>query len=149
MKSLTCLAIFTFAFCLATAVRIKNCGGKANIDYQNIQITGCSPKLPYCIFEKNHTAQLSIPFSSNTEITSLKAVVHGVIGGIPIPFPLDNPEACGQSLTCPVAAHTNVTYFEGLPVKPIYPSLRLTVKWALQDQAGVDQVCILIPVKLQ
>ena len=60
---------------------------------------------------------------ADSEIKTLKAVVHGVIAGIPIPFPLPNAEACGKNLECPVTAGTSVTYFEGLPVKPIYPTV--------------------------
>ncbi|KAF2349684.1 MD-2-related lipid-recognition domain [Trinorchestia longiramus] len=149
MKSLVCITIFAAILCFASAVRIKNCGGKADVDYKNIKITGCSRDNPYCIFKKNHTAQLSIPFAPKGEVTSLKAKVDGIIAGIPIPFPLPKAEACGESLTCPIAPHTNVTYFEGLPVEPVYPSITLKVKWELVNQNGINEVCILIPVRLQ
>jgi Niemann-Pick C2 protein len=149
MKSLLCIAVFAVMLCLAAAVRIRNCGGKADVDYKNIKITGCSSTSSHCIFLKNHTAQLSIPFAPKQEVTSLTAEVAGIIGGIPLPFPLPNPDACGQSLTCPIAPNTSVTYFEGLPVKSLYPSISLTMRWKLLNQNGGPEVCILVPVKLQ
>uniref|UniRef100_A0A6A7FUZ6 Protein NPC2 homolog n=2 Tax=Hirondellea gigas TaxID=1518452 RepID=A0A6A7FUZ6_9CRUS len=150
MRSYAIVAVLALlAITHVSAVRIKDCGSMAVVDYTNIQITGCKPRAPYCIFRKNTTAHISIPFTPKTEITSLKAVVYGIIAGIPLPFPLDNPEACQVSFPCPAEAGKRVLYTEGLPVKALYPSLRLTVEWSLEDQAGNKQVCLRIPVKLQ
>lgn len=68
-------------------------------------------------------AYISIPLSA-FQSDNVKAEVFGVIGGVPIPFALNNPNACSNSgLTCPLVAGDLYTYKASLPVKRIYPSV--------------------------
>ena len=54
----------------------------------------------------------------------LTAVVHGLIAGIPVPFPIPNPDAChNSSLTCPLTSGTNYVYTQGITVLKEYPSV--------------------------
>ena len=76
---------------------------------------------------------------AETSITSLKAVVHGIIAGIPVPFSLPEPEACGKSLKCPVASGTKVFYHEGLPVKTQYPS----VSWGPEGGTFLELIILI------
>ena len=55
-------------------------------------------------------------------MTSGKTVVHGIIGGIPVPFPIANPDAC-TDMTCPVSSGSDVTYKNAIFVKEVFPKV--------------------------
>jgi Niemann-Pick C2 protein len=44
---------------------------------------------------------LSYIFFIGEDITAVKAVVHGIISGIPIPFPIPNADGCKNSNLVP------------------------------------------------
>jgi len=53
-----------------------------------------------------------------------KAVVHGIIAGVPVPFPTSQPNACENSgLSCPLATGQNYTYSAVIPVSSSYPKV--------------------------
>lgn len=63
------------------------------------------------------------------DIKNVTTVVHGVILGVEMPFPLQNPDACLNSgITCPLENDTNYEYVQTLPVLKSYPKVnfRLT-----------------------
>jgi Niemann-Pick C2 protein len=119
------------------------------------------------------------------DANKLTAVVHGIIANVPVPFPIDNPDACKDSnIGCPVKNGQHYLYKSTIFVKETYPKvdkpdnkickytivynhlqcnystcilfvrvivlfqLSLAVRWELQDENGVDVVCILIPAKI-
>lgn len=56
--------------------------------------------------------------------TQLTAVVHGIIGGVPIPFNPPNTNGCKDSgIKCPVAAGTTYDYTNTIPVLSAYPKV--------------------------
>lgn len=58
------------------------------------------------------------------EATQLKAVVHGIIGGVPLPFNPPNVDGCTDSgINCPVGAGKTYTYTNSIPVLKTYPSV--------------------------
>ncbi|VDN96577.1 unnamed protein product [Rodentolepis nana] len=79
-----------------------------------------------------------------------KIVVHGIISGIPIPFPLPDNNLC-HFLKSGCNAQPNVpTEMDySLYVKETYPPIPVEIKWQLVDDLGVDLVCIKFPAKLQ
>lgn len=77
-----------------------------------------------CIFHKGNNGTITISFIPNTEISSVKASVHGIISGIPLPFPIEGDDGCKDSgLTCPLKDGVEVTYFKALEVMKQYPSV--------------------------
>ena len=72
-----------------------------------------------------HTKNLILILEA--QVASVKAEVHGIVAGIPVPFPLPNSDACKNSgLTCPMPANQKQTYQNELPVKSEYPSVSIT-----------------------
>ena len=66
--------------------------------------------------------QVCHPFSGEKVITKATSVVHGKIGGVPIPFPLDNPDGCKNSgLKCPMKNGDEGQYKTAIFVKSVYP----------------------------
>jgi hypothetical protein len=52
----------------------------------------------------------------------VKADVHGVIQGLPVPWPLHDPDACHLSgLTCPLQPGNNYHYTSNIQVLKSYP----------------------------
>lgn len=73
-----------------------------------------------------------------------QTVVHGIIGGISIVFPITPADACKMGFTngCPIAAGGSFNYTIELPVLSSYPSVKqFLVKWEVQDQSGDDVFC--------
>lgn len=110
------------------------------------------------------------------KLDKVKSVVHGVILGIPIEFPLPNPDACKDSgLTCPLEKDKNYEYLTTLPILSSYPKvqeysislfssykfeqdflflfiskqIKVLVRWELQDEHGEDIVCLEVPARIE
>lgn len=52
-----------------------------------------------------------------------KAVVHGIIAGIPVPFPIPMEDGCKSGIKCPIHTQQSYHYVNALPVKSEYPSV--------------------------
>lgn len=54
----------------------------------------------------------------------MTTVVHGIIMGVEMPFPLTNPNACVDSgLACPLEKEKSYEYAQTLPVLRSYPKV--------------------------
>jgi hypothetical protein len=54
----------------------------------------------------------------------VKADVHGIIQGLPVPWPLHDPDACHSSgLTCPLQPGNNYHYTSAIQVLKSYPKV--------------------------
>lgn len=61
---------------------------------------------------------------ADSNITEGKTVVYGIIEGVQVPFPVDNPEVCKEhGITCPMPAEKTQTFKATLPVKSEYPAV--------------------------
>merc|ERR1712142_1291173 len=60
----------------------KDCGSKAKIT--NVDINGCTR--PPCLLAKGKDASMTIKFLAPSAATAVNTNVHGIIGGIPVPF---------------------------------------------------------------
>lgn len=66
--------------------------------------------------------QLETYIFPEVDTSILKAEVHGVILGIPMPFDLPNPNGCKDSgITCPVGHGHSYKYLATLPILSSYP----------------------------
>jgi len=129
----------------AEPVKFVDCGstvGKVSV----VDITPC-PKQP-CQLHKGQSYAVNVTFSSEVESQTSKAIVHGVIAGVPIPFPIPIEDGCQSGIACPIQKQKSYNYVNQLPVKPAYPSIRLLVEWELRDDSSKDLFCIKFPVQL-
>jgi len=139
-------ACITLASC--TEVKFKDCGSKSGKP-THVYVTPCMTPSS-CVLHKGTNSTISVSFIPNGVTTKVTAVVHGVIAGIAVPFPMEGTDGCVKSgLTCPLKGGVEVKYSKELPVKTVYPSLKLLVKWELQDQNKLDLVCVEIPAQIQ
>ncbi|KAK6481480.1 NPC intracellular cholesterol transporter 2-like [Huso huso] len=86
--------------------------------------------------------------SSDAASQTSKAIVHGVIAGVPIPFPIPNEDGCKSGIQCPIQQQKTYSYVNQLPVKTEYPSLKLVVEWELRDDNNKDYFCFKFPVQI-
>ncbi|XP_052871991.1 NPC intracellular cholesterol transporter 2 homolog a [Anopheles cruzii] len=132
------------------AAEFANCANETAIgQYSKVEVSNCADDDATCVLKRNSNATISITFTSDEELSELKAVVHGIILGMEVPFPLPNDNGCQDSgLECPLAKKTTYRYSTTLPVLKQYPKVSVEVKWEL-IAAGTQVVCVLIPAKIQ
>ncbi|XP_034530627.1 NPC intracellular cholesterol transporter 2-like [Notolabrus celidotus] len=138
---LLCLMGFT----CAEPVKFKDCGsatGKVTI----VDISPC-PVQP-CQLKKGGSYTVNVTFTSDELSQTSTAVVHGVIAGVPVPFPIPNQDGCKSGIQCPIQPQQTYHYINALPVKTEYPAIKLVVEWELRDDNKKDLFCIRFPVQI-
>jgi len=139
-------------FIAAVDAAFKDCGSKEG-KIKDVLISGCKPTDNPCIIHKGTNTSLTIDFTTTSpgSITGVKTVVHGIIKGIPVPWPGVHTDACTQSgLVCPLKPSTSYAFTTSLLVSTSYPSIKALVKWELEDdKTGTDIICAIFPVELQ
>ncbi|CAF2086594.1 unnamed protein product [Rotaria magnacalcarata] len=114
---------------------------------QTFDVTGCTTSP--CKFTKGNSYAMNLTFQSKAPSNSVKVSIHGVISGIPIPFPLPDPDACKLGIACPVNEHDVYTASLALDVLSSYPSLSLYVKIELVSGEKVqDYACLRFPATI-
>ncbi|EDW78084.1 uncharacterized protein Dwil_GK24197 [Drosophila willistoni] len=146
------LCFLWFGLLMVTFVQglgFTDCGSKTG-KFTRVAIEGCDTTKSECILKRNTTVSFSIDFALAEVASAVTTVVHGKVLGIEMPFPLANPDACVNSgLKCPLEKDESYRYTATLPVLKTYPKVSVLVKWELQDQNGVDIICVEIPAKIQ
>ena len=51
-------------------------------------------------------------------------VVTGIIAGVDVPFPPDQPDGCKSGITCPLNKGNENNYKAGLFIKTMYPKVQ-------------------------
>ncbi|XP_033638803.1 NPC intracellular cholesterol transporter 2-like [Asterias rubens] len=146
------LAAVILSLYLANAQTIKfipcdNVTQDATIN--EVDVIPC-PKLP-CEFKRGTNVSVSVTFTMGGSKTVTKAttVVHGVIGGLPIPFPTPYTDACATTgIKCPLKPDTKNLYKGKLFVRKEYPQVNVYVKWEMQDQDSKDVFCFQVPASV-
>ncbi|XP_059229732.1 NPC intracellular cholesterol transporter 2 [Mustela nigripes] len=153
----TCLAAMRFlvaaflllalgASALAEPVHFKDCGSGVGV-IKELNVNPC-PTQP-CKLHKGQSYSVNVTFTSNILSQSSKAVVHGIVLGVPVPFPIPEPDGCKSGINCPIQKDKTYSYLNKLPVKNEYPSIKLVVQWELLGDKGQHLFCWEIPVQIE
>ncbi|XP_062863330.1 NPC intracellular cholesterol transporter 2-like [Trichomycterus rosablanca] len=129
----------------AEMVKFADCGSAVGKVIE-VNINPC-PKQP-CQLHKGQSYSVNVTFNSAVDSKSGTAVVHGVIAGVPVPFPIPVEDACKSGIQCPILKQNQYSYVTQLPVKAEYPSIRLVVEWEVRDDNSKDLFCIKFPVQI-
>lgn len=150
MNTRLCSSLFFVALCLScVAANVQFCDSEVG-SCRNVTVSGCAESAAECDLKRGSNVGMTISFSISEDVSDVKAVVHGILGGIPIPFHIPNPDACENcGLTCPLQKGGTYTYFEKLPIKRSYPRVSVEVKWQLEDSNGQVICCALIPSRIK
>ncbi|XP_053331607.1 NPC intracellular cholesterol transporter 2 [Spea bombifrons] len=111
-----------------------------------VDVSPC-PKQP-CPLVKGETYTVNVTFTSKEDSTNLTAVVYGILLKVPVPFQIPEPDGCKSGISCPIKSGQTYTYLTKLPIKKSYPSLKLVVRWMLQDDNNQSLFCWDIPVQI-
>lgn len=68
---------------------------------------------------------MSSSFDIAVESKESKAYVHGIIAGVPVPFPIPDSDGCKSGIQCPIHTQQTYHYANTLAVKKEYPSVSL------------------------
>ena len=80
------------------------------------------------VFAKIAFVCIAVLFLAEENITAAKTVVYGKLGPLKLPFSVDQPDACkDQGITCPMIAGKEYTFKTVLPIKSMYPSVRINL----------------------
>ncbi|VDM04733.1 unnamed protein product [Schistocephalus solidus] len=100
---------------------VEDCGSKSGT-FSAVEVVPCETN-PCTLYKGSH-ANLTLTFKADHTVKSGKASVHGIIAGVPIPFPIPDNDLCKfASPSCPLDAGTTYTYMYSLEVKKTYPSV--------------------------
>nr|XP_011445164.2 NPC intracellular cholesterol transporter 2 [Crassostrea gigas] len=137
-----CIFLALLSISFADNVKFKDCGsvvGKIN----SVDVNPC-PTEP-CQLKKNTNVTISMDFLPNSNSATFKTVVHGIIGGVPVPFPTANGDV---NPPVPIQQNQKITYTNAIFVEPAYPKISLVVKWEIQDSTGKDFACFVVPAMI-
>ncbi|ENN72835.1 hypothetical protein HUJ04_009631 [Dendroctonus ponderosae] len=145
-------ALFVLVFigcCTSASLAIYQDCGSLDGAIEGLEVSKCAATARRCILRRNTNATMTIKFKTNTDSDSLKAVVHGMIMGMPVPFSLPNPNGCKDSgVDCPIHAGNSYQYVTSMPILSSYPRVTVDIKWEIQDAQGRDIICAMIPAKI-
>ncbi|KAF4102506.1 NPC intracellular cholesterol transporter 2 [Onychostoma macrolepis] len=140
------VVLFSFlAYTNAEHVKFADCGsveGKVSV----VDIQPC-PSQP-CQLRKGQSYTVNVTFTSSVASQTSTAVVHGVVAGVPVPFPIPQSDGCKSGIQCPIVPQKTYSYVNQLPVKNEYPAIKLVVEWELRDDPSKDLFCIKFPVQI-
>lgn len=102
-----------------------------------------------CHLQKSQSYTVNVTFTSSTKSQGSKALVYGILMGVPVAFPIPESDGCKSGVNCPIEENKTYSYLNKLPVKSDYPSIKLVVKWELQDDKGKCLFCWEIPVQIE
>ncbi|KAM8783876.1 NPC intracellular cholesterol transporter 2 [Rhynchonycteris naso] len=134
------------ACALAEPVHFKDCGSGVGV-IKEVNVIPC-PVQP-CHLQKGQSYTVNVTFTSSTQSQGSKAVVHGIVLGVAVPFPIPEPDGCKSGVSCPIEENKTYSYVTKLPVKNDYPAIKLVVQWELRDDKNQCLFCWEIPVQLE
>ncbi|XP_072032716.1 NPC intracellular cholesterol transporter 2-like [Amphiura filiformis] len=143
---------------LDMSVKFKVCDESASYlaEVGTVTVEPCD-KQP-CTLRKGKNSTITISFTENKGVPAVndtKAIVHGIVAGIPFPFTIDNDDGCKSGVKCPVKPGDSEVYKFTLPISSVYPSVDCVVKWELKQTSkdrkkdGKEVFCIEIPVAVK
>uniref|UniRef100_A0AAQ6IMR3 NPC intracellular cholesterol transporter 2 n=1 Tax=Anabas testudineus TaxID=64144 RepID=A0AAQ6IMR3_ANATE len=91
-----------------------------------VDVTPCNSDP--CKLQKGQTYSVNVTFTSDVDSQASKAVVHGIIAGVHVPFPIPNDDGCKSGIQCPINKQKTYQYVATLPVKSEYPSVSTTCR---------------------
>ncbi|XP_022332487.2 NPC intracellular cholesterol transporter 2-like [Crassostrea virginica] len=142
MENIIRTVLFLVVACCATAdvINVKDCGSVSGVINQ-VDITPC-PSEP-CQFKKGVNATMQVEFTPKVDSEKYTSVLHGIIGGVPVPFPLNQGLISG-----PIKANSKIVYKNSLKVEQSYPKISLIAKLEIRDENNKDLVCFVWPAQI-
>nr|UXW65970.1 NPC-like allergen [Tyrophagus putrescentiae] len=117
--------------------------------FQSVSILNCKNTDRFCVFKKNTNVSIEVNFVPNYAATSVQTKIIGDVAGVPIPFPVNPKEACGNyGLNCPLTTGDKTQFKMELPIKAAYPAIAVGVTIKLVDESSANLVCLKFNAKI-
>ncbi|CAL8093908.1 unnamed protein product [Calicophoron daubneyi] len=147
MTRLITFIVLLLPMVLGAPSKYKDCGStKGRLIGIDVEPCETSP----CKLYRGEDAQLKVKFHVDEEVADGKVKVYGVFAGIPVPFPLDDDKVCHMvKPSCPlIPSVSEYTYLLKLPIREIYPPVKVNVKWTMEDKSSNLVLCALMPLEI-
>ncbi|KAK6182124.1 hypothetical protein SNE40_009880 [Patella caerulea] len=143
---ITAFVLNILVLCSATP-KYKDCG---SVKGKVLAVNVSAPFVQNAFqLKKGDSVEFDVKFTSNEVVTKSTAKVYGMLGPAKIPFPIPNTDGCKDSgLSCPLKSGQNYEYKSNIPVKKVFPDVKVVVEWYLNDQSGEVIWCVAVPVKI-
>ncbi|KAG7164852.1 NPC intracellular cholesterol transporter 2 homolog a-like [Homarus americanus] len=138
--------ILVTAVCLASTVSatfFEDCGSVGS-DVK-VEVEGCN--IPPCHLPRGDILDVNIQFTSSRNTETLKIAASAYIGGIEVPWPGVNTDACINT-QCPITEGSRVNWLMPVNILKVYPKITTIVTFKLLDSAKEPQACVVIPATI-
>eukprot|EP01135_Chromosphaera_perkinsii_P001902 Nk52_evm51s212 gene=Nk52_evmTU51s212 len=128
--------------------------GKSLGDDFKVTVDECNLNNLPCKLVKGKDYEIRLSGKSPVDISAegpSKVVVHGLLRGMSVPFALPHPtNKCeeGGGLTCGIKKGQEFGFHVKLPIKSMYPSVKVGVKMEGTNEKGESIFCLVIPVEI-
>ncbi|XP_018014586.1 mite group 2 allergen-like Ixo r 2 [Hyalella azteca] len=145
MKSTLALLLVALAHAVL-ATEFQDCGSEALT--VALEVESCD--IPPCIVKRGDTLSATILFTADHDVETMTAAVTANIGGIEVPWPGFDDNACAYLLDgCPVAGGSLANWTYPVEVLPEYPPITTLATFRLLHDGDVhDEVCLQVPVTI-
>ncbi|KAL4238470.1 Phosphatidylglycerol/phosphatidylinositol transfer protein [Mactra antiquata] len=117
---------------------VHDCGSKDAV-INSILVDQCV-KEP-CIVHKGQDYTVHVNFTMTRTVSEAHNVLHGGLGFLQVPFPLNPEMACNVNVPCPLEAGKTYLYTNTMTCPDFAPSLRVTARWEIKDENHHDIFC--------
>ncbi|XP_059163712.1 NPC intracellular cholesterol transporter 2-like [Physella acuta] len=132
---------------IAEPIQYKDCPNGNYYHASAVELSPCQTQP--CTFKHGDTVTVKISFDAADDTAALQSKVFGIVEGIPVPFPLPNPDGCKDSgITCPLVKGQSYVYTSSFKVLDTYPKIDLVVMWQLNSANDGNQVCFTFPMSI-
>ena len=148
----SCLAFVLFISCIeiyvsSVIVPFVDCGSHSfNVEKLDFSCEDGMPKP--CKFKKGKTYRGNFSLTATADVSNGTIVLHAIIGGASLPFPMDNPNICSDhNLSCPIKSGTKAVMTVQLTVPSLAPTVNLVAEFEIQplsesSTAIADIMCV-------
>ncbi|XP_065901836.1 NPC intracellular cholesterol transporter 2 homolog a-like [Dysidea avara] len=144
MKLFYAVALLFSAVFVTQAVMFKDCGS-VSCKINSVDVRGCAENAQTCDVVKGQTVNMTLKFTTSSEMKDLKNSVEGLVGGTWVQFKME--DACSNTTpACPVP--TDATYIFSLTISKLYPEISVVAKSNMTDDSGAVCTCFEIQVKI-
>jgi len=139
-------------------IRVKQCSitwyGKTSYstaEVFDVKIEPCNrSKRGQCRLIRGKSTSITFSFKPKYKVEKVKMRITGKLGGW-LPLPMDDDDGCkGTGLDCTngLKANKKQTFQLSLPIKTVYPRLRLPVSIELRNEDNTNIVCFKFPTQI-
>ncbi|KAK3589079.1 hypothetical protein CHS0354_008728 [Potamilus streckersoni] len=134
------------SLCCANVIHnYKDCGSRGGTIH-SVEVPLCTHEP--CQLHRGTTYEINVNFTATEHSNTATTVVHGILLGIPLPFPVPSDSCKDHNVHCPVEPGTEISYHNSIYCNPSYPKVRVTAKWEIRDDNHRPMICFEIPLQI-